>query len=235
MFKSFCLLACTLFTVLSWGQNVIFEPNVNYDARELKQNLNKNRDSLILESETIISQVDILNNNFLKTIDFNKNRAKIDITALPVGNYIIQARLGKKRIVMYLEKGDPINPFDDILPSISEEEERAERGPSLMELLNKKSVEKKVLYWVVSESKGSFGSSKTMSLEYEDKVFNLINKNKLELKSKVAKKNTLIVYEVYNLSKFMARQYRNRNYYESKNSEFFNVTPLYSSETEIQN
>jgi hypothetical protein len=71
-----------------------------------------------------------------------------------------------------------------------------------------------------------------MRLEYKDDIAKLISKHKLELKSNVGKNNKLIIYEVYNTSKFMPKQLRNPIYYKTEASTFFNVVPIYVSRDE---
>jgi hypothetical protein len=91
--------------------------------------------------------------------------------------------------------------------------------------------ENPLYYWVVSESNSNFGSNKSMKLEYKEDVAKLISKNKLELKSDIGKANKLLVYSVYNKSKFMNKQFRNPDYYKSaENSKFFNTEPFYTSD-----
>ena len=91
------------------------------------------------------------------------------------------------------------------------------------------SSKKPVSYWVVYESVGGSGSYKTMSLERKDDVAKMISKNKLEINTKIGKNNKLVVYEVYNISKFMRKQLRDPNYFSSSKSKFFNVEPYYTS------
>lgn len=91
-------------------------------------------------------------------------------------------------------------------------------------------------YWVVTESNSNFGSRKSMRLEHKNDIDKLISKNKLELQSKVGKDNTLIVYAIYNKSKFMNKQFRNPEYYQSKEkSNFFNSEPFYISDIKKEN
>lgn len=208
MIKNVFILILTFFTLFSYGQETTFQENDNYDARELKQIFNKKADSLILESESIIRQVDIFNENFMKSFVVNDYISKIDLSILPLGEFIVQARLGRKRIIMYIFRSGVI-----------------ENKPIT---LIKKEV---AYYWVVSEINTGSGSNKSMSLERKDVVNRLISKNKLEQKTKIAKYNKLTIYEVYNTSKFMRKQLRTPTYFKSSMSNVFNVIPYYSSDS----
>lgn len=238
MTKYSYILIVSLFSLLNYGQQTTFEPNINPDAQVLKQFLSKNGDSLILESKKIIRQVDIIEDNFFKTIIVGSTKTKIDLNKLPYGKFIIKARLGRKRIVMYLVKHEASNflAANTTLETnkkpktvyLTKKEQNSKRNLTA-EQLNSIDHNGSDLYWVVHHSNSSFGSHKSMSLEYRDKVSHLISKNKLEMKSDIAKNNKLLIYEVYDRSQFMTKQLRNQHYYKSKNSKVFNVIPIYSS------
>lgn len=219
------ILAILLCTIFSNGQQITFEPNINPDARELKQILTKNKDSLILESKQNIRQVDIFNENYFKSLIVDSTITTIDFNKLPLGNFIIKARLGKKRIVMYLKKQNENNSEAKHTTLEIKKELETSSSVNKEETINQSTP----LYWVVHESNSSFGSHKSMSLEYKDTVNRLISKNKLELKSEISKNNKLLIFEVYNKSKFMTKQLRNHHYYKSKKSKVFNVVPIYKS------
>ena len=208
MIKNIFILILTIFTIGLYGQETTFQENDNYDARELKQIFKKQEDSLILESESVIRQVDIFNKNFMKSFVVNANVSKIDLSILPLGEFIVQARLGQKRIIMYVFKREAIEekPIAPVKRSVSR-------------------------YWVVYEINSGSGSNKMMSLEKKDEVSRLISKNKRELSTKIARDNKLTVYEVYDISKFMREQLRASTYYKTLNSNTFNVKPYYASDS----
>lgn len=234
MKKHFCVLIFTFFTVFIYGQRVTFQKNINNRAKALEQSLNKTGDSLILRSEKTISQVDIFNEDYMKSININSNEAKIDLNTLPEGRFIVKARLGKKRIVMYLKIHESIKNIKNTdLATLKETdiasvEIEAEKLSDSIATRQKNS-DKTVSYWVVYESNSGSGSYRTMSLERKDEVENLISKNKLELGTKIGKNNKLVVYEVFNTSKFMRKQLRNPKYFSSSNSKVFNPEPYYAS------
>lgn len=214
-------------TTLSFSQELTFHKNKSYAARNLGlvQKLNKSGDSLILESDKkIIRQVDILNDDYLESVDINSNKGKVNLKQLPIGNYVLQARIGRRRIVMFLEvKEDIDSNLNTAQIKNSNKENQVSRNDEV--ILNEDA-----MYYVVYESNSGLSSRRTMSLKYVSEIYNMISKIKLELKSDVAKHNNLYVYEIYNRSKFMTKQLRNPEYYKKKKSKLFNVSPIYSSD-----
>ena len=216
MNKRLLILVFMIFNLLIYGQKTTFEKNVNYKARALNQTFNESTDSLFLKSKKTISQVDIFNKDYMKSIAVNGNETKIHLGELPLGRFIVQARLDRKRIIMYVTRTEALEEKPKIVLS-------QPKKPT------KTSKKRPTAYWVVYETKSGSGSSKSMSLENEEAVSKMISKNKLELSTEIGKNNTLVVYEVYNTSKFMRKQLRNRNYFKSPNSKIFNAEPYYSS------
>ena len=214
------ILILMITTLIAYGQQTTFQKNTNYRANLLTQSLIADGDSLLLETKNKqIHQVTIFNDDFSESIDVNSNKTKIDLKSLPIGNFIVQAELDKKLIIMYLKKNEDLK----ILTSNKKNKETVLKSES--NIIEKKSL----YYWVVYESNTGFSSHKSMRLECKDEISKLIEKNKLERKSEVGKNNKLLVYELYNKSKFMTKQIRNREYYTSVKSEFFNVVPFYTS------
>lgn len=221
-FPSLILLISSFFIQ---GQQITFQKNINYQARELKQSLNENRDSLNLESDKIIYQVDIFNENYSNSISVNNNESTIDLDILPVGKFIIQARLKRKWIVMYLVKSEATEISEkSIIVANASKDQNSDNNTSV-----KKSTKKRTGFWVVHESITGSGSTKSMSFRNKDEVSRLIAKNKAELNTAIAMNNILVVYEVYNMSQFMRNQFKNPSYFKSSESQAFNVVPYYSS------
>jgi len=254
MIKKTYILAFLLCSILSYSQQISFQENVNYRANVLLQTLDEDGENLLLESKTEqIIKVDIFNDDFSESIDVYSNSTKIDLKTLPAGNFVIQARLGQKRIIMYLEKSDDVklasseykeknNTIKLTSPNPNEYHKDLKlKSSNQINTLDSKTIiaqreSDKIVkqndspfYWVVTESNSNFGSSKSMRLEYKEDIAKLISKIKLELKSKVGKNNKLLVYEIYDRSQFMTMQLRNSGYYQSETSEFFNVVPVYES------
>ncbi|WP_299103327.1 hypothetical protein [uncultured Winogradskyella sp.] len=225
MKKGYYLLIFMLVTIFTYGQEINFQKNESYIARKHKliQKLNVSGDSLILESERKkIKQVDILNEDYLESIIIDSTKGRINLKKLAIGNYVIQARIGRNWIVMYIEKTTGIYTSLNIKAELKEKSSE------------KEVFEEDKMYWVVYESNSQFSSQKTMGLKYVDEIQEMISKVKLELKTEDGKYNKLIVYEVYNKPMFMRRQLRNKKYYKSRKSKFFNTKPLYNLEIEIE-
>ena len=242
MLKNIFILAFTIFSLVAFGQKTTFEKNVNPEADILEQRLSDNGDSLLLNSKRTIRQVDIFNEDYMKSIVVNGNTSKIDLGNLPIGDFIIQARIGGKRIIMYVSRIESSiqNPELNKLElnkhsGITSIQNRDINIASDTSAIDKKSKKSPSAFWVVHEINTNFGSSKTMSLEDEIAASKMIALNKKEVNTEIAKNNTLIVYEVYNPSKFMEKQLKRRKYYKSSQSIYFNVNPYYSSEEAIEN
>ncbi len=219
------------FSVLSFGQEVVFEKNKNRAARALEHNLNKSKDSLIFKSEKLISQVDIFNKYYFSSIEVNSNESKIEIANLPPGRYVVQARIDRKRIVMYLDKKTPlVENLETADVNVISNENPEFDSKNLSKNPREKLKELSISYWVVYDKNMGTGSFKTMSFKNKQEVARMISKNKLELSTEIAKNNTLVVYEVYNPKRFMRKQLRKPTYYKSSKSRFFNVVPYYISE-----
>ena len=225
-------------TIFVYGQNIRLQHNINYEARQLKQNLNQLGDSLLLESINTIRQVDIFNKDYSETFNVEGNKTEIDLKKLPIGNFIIKVRMGRKHIVMYLEKTDDKklkalnkNARNNIMITANEDLNFKTNNASLVKAVDNIPAKlKSSYYWVVYECNSNFGSSKTMKLVDKRKVEKLIVRNKLERKSKNGKHNKLYVYEVFNVSEFMDKQSKNPQFYMSSNdSSLFNIMPFYDT------
>ncbi|WP_139181058.1 hypothetical protein [Winogradskyella thalassocola] len=240
MMRNYILLILMFLTLFSYGQSITFQKNTSAAAKKLKlvQKLNKTGDSLILATEhEKIKEVDILNADYLETIEINNSNAKINLNQLTIGNYVVQAKIGTHWIVMYLEKRDlkaegikttDVNIKGNVDLTIYK---NAVDSLSLAKVhSNKLHLNDNEMYWAVYESNTGFSSQRTMSLKFPEEIYDLIYRIELEMKSKVGKNNTLLVYEVFNKPDFMLKQLKNKNYYKRKNSKYFNVEPLYNSE-----
>jgi len=239
MIKKYFLLVFILTALFSFGQEITFQKNVSPTASKLLvvQKLNKSGDSLILQSDSEkIKRVDILNEDYLETIEIDSIKGEIGLKKVPNGNYVIQARIEGHWIVMYMEKRSWVSTglnLSDVKvdtkfknATLRAKALRENTSPT-QENSIKNHLEEDTMYWVVYESNSQFSSVKTMGLKYADEIHDLISKIKLEVKSEIGKNNRLSVYEVYDQSEFMTKQLRNRKYYKKRESEFFNATPLF--------
>lgn len=231
---SLSIIILIISTFLAYGQSITFEKNVNYEAKSLLQSMNKAGDSLLLESKNKqISQIDILNDDFSKSIDVYSNKTKIDLKTLPVGNFVVLVKVDKKWIVMYLTKHKNVKTANS---SVTFNTTDIKNLDSYSGSSKNYTMKNPKYYWVVSERNSNFGSSKSMRLEYKEDIDKLISKNKLELKSITGKNNKLLIYEIYDKTEFMTLQFRNPKYYKSADeSTSFNTEPIYTSSTEKRN
>lgn len=227
MIKTFNFIIWIAFTISIYGQQMDFQRNVNYKAQILEQNLNEQGDILFLKSKTKdITQVDIFNDEYSKSYVVNSNNTDIDLMSLPKGNFIIQARLDNKRIIMYLEKGQCNNLAlnDGNNKNLMTSDKLQNQLKSTLKQKDSK------YFWIVYERNSGMGSGKSMKLVDKNELPRLIKKNKLELRTQFGKDNTLLVYEIYDKNKFMNKQFRNSEYYKTiQESNDFNPQPIYNS------
>ena len=211
---------------MAYGQQITFHKNVNYKANLLVQNLNKDRDSLFLESKTgEISQVVIFNDKFSKKYDIDSTKAEIGLKKLPLGNFIIQAKVDTKWIIMALEKTYNTKTAVSDLKTSFTSKQHTIKNTGFNHKTNNNNLRN-----------SSFGSTKSMRLVYKDEIPDLIKKNKLELKSNTGKNNKLLIYEIYDKSQFMNKQFRNPGFYKSvEQTSIFNTEPFYISKSEQRN
>ena len=106
---------------------------------------------------------------------------------------------------------------------------------SVTDMLNwkKKSANSNTLknYWIAEEINSGTNISKSMRLVNEQMAIKLISKNKIEaLKTSQGKLNTLIIWEIYDVEKFLKMQTNNPDYIYSSKSELFNVVPYFHSD-----
>lgn len=246
---------CTLLTLFMavsiYGQNATLLKNYNPKAKELKHNLNPAGDTLILASEKTILKVDIFNEDYEKQVVVEDYSAQISLRDLPEGKFVVEAKLVDKVILMDIIKYGNFNETQN--RSISDIAEG--QGMMLDEGLNiiknapntsieyiltrenrtNTSTKNQKFYWILMKVNNESGSTKTMKLVDQKSVDRLIAKNKLENSSAFGKYNELIVWEVYNTSKFMEQQVLNPDFMYSLSSDYFNTTPYFSTQKSLQN
>lgn len=84
-------------------------------------------------------------------------------------------------------------------------------------------------YWIVRNINKGQSSSKVMRMGEKDEVDRMIEQNKIDRQSAAGKRNELIIWEVYDASKFMKFQRLNADYANAKEADCFNVIPIYKS------
>lgn len=250
MIKNISTLLILFSTIINYGQNFTLIKNKHPKAKELIHHLNSTRDSLMLECEAKILKVDIFNEDYEKVVTVEDFKIQISLKDVPVGKFVIEAKLIDKIIVMDLIRQNTI-----CKASLTKNETAEGKGMMLDESLNviskspnksiefiltgvkaKKQITKKQrFYWVLTKVNNESGSSKTMRLLNKVYVDRLILKHKQELNSVSGKLNKLTVWEVYNTTKFMEHQMLNPDFFYSLHSDLFNTTPYYATENTVQN
>lgn len=254
MLKNACTFLILFSSVIIYGQNFTLLKNYNPKTKELKHSLNKTRDSLILGCDKTILKVEIFNEDYEKIIPVNDHKAQIALHDIPVGRFVVEAKLVDKIVIMNLIKHDYLEANSNSKMSRDTKGIVEGKGMMLDENLNaiktspnrsiefiltrgtrKKNTHKKQnFYWVLSEVNNKIGSSKTMRLVDKKSVDRMIKNNKLEHNTVSGRLNELTVWEVYNTSKFMRNQMSNPNFIYSSTSDLFNVVPYYSKESSLQ-
>lgn len=248
MFKTICTLLIIFWTLNGFSQNFTLLKNTHPQAKELKHNLNKTKDSLILECDKKIIEVDFFNEDFEKKVIVEDLKTKIALEDIPQGKFIIEAKLTNKIILIDLIK------HEDYSKDISQIDEPAEgQGMMLDETLNVIKVAPKTsisfiltrekasqhntqtnkFYWVILQVNNQNGSSKTMKLVDQKSVDRMISKHKGELNSDSGKLNELTIWEVYNTGEFMENQVSNPDYVYTSTTDAFNTTPYYSTSSSL--
>lgn len=249
MMKAIYSILILLITLTIEGQNINLIKNTHPKARELKHTLNTTRDSLILDSEKTILQVEIFNEDYENLSAVEDNGVRISLKDLPVGKFVVEAKLTDRIIVMDLIKYSNTNNL-----ALNKDEDVGGIGMMLDEQLNlvktapnnsiefiltrhkpnRKTAKEKKYYWTVMRVNNGMTTNKTMRLADQKTVDEMILKHKLELKTSIGRRNELLILEIYDKSKFIESQVANPNYINSYTSEYFNVTPYYSSQNNIE-
>ncbi|EDP72275.1 hypothetical protein FBALC1_14277 [Flavobacteriales bacterium ALC-1] len=255
MIKSISTLLILFSTLIINGQNAILLKNFNPKAQDLEHTLNATKDSLILGYEKSILNVEIFNEDYEKKITVEDTETQISLSDLPAGKFVVHAKLEDKIIVMGILKRERINDADNSNMLLDKGDIAEGKGMMLDESLNliknspkqsiefiltrgkphKQATKKRKFYWISFKINNESGSVRTMRLADQKSVDKLISRNKKEHASPSGKINELIVWEVYNTSKFMELQMSNPEFIKSITSEFFNVTPYYKSVNSSEN
>lgn len=109
--NSFAKIRLSLFFLLALstvqGQESTLIQNINFRAKELKHNLNKLGDSLILRCDRTIYVVNLFNKDRDLSFEINNKEAAIPLKDLAVGRYVVEAMLYDKRIILTLLRNKP--------------------------------------------------------------------------------------------------------------------------------
>ncbi len=253
MIKKTYTLILLFLTAFAFSQQNTLIQNVNPRAKALQHSLNKTGDILLLESEKTIFSVTIFNQDFERTFGVGKYQAKIPLHEVPKGRVVIEVQLNDGLIVMNLIKHKSAKENHKVAPTIKTEIADlkqitiAQNSITIKELINprvnftktrakttKLNNKKRKAFWVMYKVNTGYSSRKSMKLGNKEEVDQLISKNKLDQKTRSGKLNKLIVWEVYDKSKFLRQQIINPDYINSSNSNFFDVSPYYTSENNFE-
>jgi len=227
--------------------------NFNPKAQELKHTLNNSRDSLVLECKNTILKVDIFNEDYEKITTVNSKNVKIPLLELPLGEFVVEAKLSDKIIRIDLVKhnfvidntnastqGKSIDILEGQGMMLDENLRLIKSVPKLsLESILARGKEKsntnskRKYFWVSLQVNNDLGGNKTMKLVDQKLANKLIKRNKLEHSSASEKLNDLTIWEVYNKKEFIKHQISNPKFIHSASSDVFNVTPYYSTENSL--
>jgi len=238
--KNALAILCLLFAVLVYGQKSTLLQNYNPRAKELKHSLNKTEDTLILKGKQMINKVGIFNKDFEKTITVNNRNVKIPLQDIPVGRFVTEVRVEGKLIIITLLRHEAFNKPKIVLneevekPSITDEivTETTIKISGITSSNGKSKVENvntKKYFWIVQNINNGHKSRKFMRFGDKKIVNKMIEQNKLDLKTKSGKLNELIIWEVYDTSKFTIYKKTNPDCKNTLESDFFNTTPYYNT------
>ena len=101
----FCILCTSNNHVFAQSNFAILEKNINVRAKGLNQQLNASKDTLILQSSTIISKVYSVNMDYTREIDLAVQRktVKIPLHKLSKGKHVFVAVQSPVRIVFVVK------------------------------------------------------------------------------------------------------------------------------------
>jgi hypothetical protein len=247
--KTLVTIAVLLFnyTIASTQTNLLLQ-NVNIRAKELKHGLNSSGDSLLLSGERTIFKVEIFNENFSKTINVSNSSVRIPLNDLPLGRLVVEAGLKDKLIIITLLRqsedsalelthlSEPIS-MENLKSDIIEKEQHRKQNsiafstnlPRATELIKQPKIPKS--YWIEYIISNGNSSYKTLRFANKSLVDKMVAKNRIEIKSVKGKLNDLTVWEIYDTTKFLRFKRRNPDFSKVSDSDFFNVTPYYASQT----
>ncbi|MBF8150157.1 hypothetical protein ITJ86_09630 [Winogradskyella sp. F6397] len=254
MIKNISILLVLLLTSISYGQNITLIKNTNPKAKELLHGLNTTKDSLMLECDTKIKNVEIFNGEYDLITTVEANKAQISLKDLPIGEFVIETKLANKVIIIelikygnynssYSNKSLSTNQMIEGKGMMLDEELKVIKSTpktSIAFLLTRQNSEhenrkNQRYFWTEAQINNDSGSSKTMRLVDQQSVEAMILRHKLEVKSDSGKLNKLTIWEVYDKSEFMENQVSNPEFVYSSATDIFNPTPYFMTSQNIQN
>lgn len=111
MIKYKLVLVFLLVSSFTFCQKTRLIKNINFRAKELKHNLNKSKDSLLLEANRTIFSVNLFNKDHELTFKTKSKKASIPLHKLNLGRYVVEVVLYDKRIILTLLRDEPFDNF----------------------------------------------------------------------------------------------------------------------------
>ncbi|MFK7832823.1 MAG: hypothetical protein AB8B52_06085 [Winogradskyella sp.] len=254
-----CILMLSLVFTQGYSQNSTLIKNINARANELQHSLNKAGDSLVFKCERTIFEVVIFNSDFQRVVKLRDTKGSISIADIPVGKYVVEALLADKLIVMTLIRDKPLTlpepnlmitentipaPVVDVklpLPKAKSSESIVKKTDLAVagkkrprELLTRRlNPEKKykavATYWIVYKVNSGTGSEKIQKIADQNDVNRMISKIEIDMKTKTGRFNELIVWKVYDSSKFLEHKRKHKDDYIEITSESFQLEPYFQN------
>ncbi|WP_299366448.1 hypothetical protein [Winogradskyella sp.] len=242
MMKKGCAILFLFLTSLVYSQNATLLQNIDYRAEELKHRLNKSGDTLILEGERTIAKVAIFNNDFERVFVIDNKKTHIPLTNFPNGRYVTEVKVYDKLIIITLIRHKPIDNtsknltvssienIDEELTIQSQNEAKGKTTTNTSNIAEDSAPKKSVrFYWIVNKIQKGHSSRKIMKIGDKQSVEKAIRQNKIDLKTRAGRHNELVIWEVYDTSKFLRYKRKNPDYANAENVDCFNTVPFYKS------
>ncbi|WP_299519633.1 hypothetical protein [Winogradskyella sp.] len=241
--KKGCAILFLLLTSLVYSQNATLLQNIDFRAEELKHALNKTGDTLILEGERNITKVAIFNDDFEKSLNVNSKKTKIPLTDFPNGRFITEVKVHDKLIIITLIRHKPLDNISKSVATKNTEvlnngEKIISQNEAQGKLLTNTNLETSIhnepqrtvrFYWIVNKIYKGHSSRKIMKIGDKQSVEKIIRQNEIDLKTKTGQHNELVIWEVYDTSKFLRYKRINPDYANAEDVDCFNTIPFYKS------
>ncbi len=239
--KLSCIIVFLLLATVVKSQNSTLIQNINYRAAELTHHLNTVGDSLILEGSRNISKVEIFNDNFTKTFTVENNKTVIPLVDIPVGRFVTEVELEEKLIIITLLRHEIIDATAQPLIHLSDNAKiqnelnikhsangKRTTSETLNREIHKNTGEKVRFYWIVNTVNMGQSSRKMMKFGDLETVKTIIRKHETDHKTKYGQFNDLIIWEIYDTTKFLRHKRLHPDYANTETSDFFNTRPFYN-------
>ncbi|MDN3493831.1 hypothetical protein [Winogradskyella bathintestinalis] len=251
MIKNICTLVILLVAVNNYGQNITLLKNNNPKAKDLSHQLNAAKDSILLACKTKILQVDIFNEDFEKIIIIDNYEAKIYLGDIPEGKFVLETKLEDKVVLIGLMRHTDLQTseihynkdinegkgmmLDESLKVITKVPNKSIAFILTGSKPKHPTYKNQKFYWAVRKINTKSGANRTMQLLDKTSVDRMILKHKEQLKRVAGRHSELMIWEVYDTSKFMEHQVSNPDFFYSLNSDLFNTIPYYSTNNKVVN